>query len=132
MQQVLSKAAPKNFRIPTISRGVWILIAAVFTEIAIFSFAGQNFLTAANFFEILRFSVELGLLATALTPVIITGGIDLSVGSAIALTGVITALGINAGWSAILAIALGILDGGAVVSGCGLQATGFRLQRRTG
>jgi len=34
-----------------------------------------------NFFEITRFSVELGLLAVALTPVIVAGGIDLSVGS---------------------------------------------------
>lgn len=38
--------------------------------------------------EILRFSVELGLLAIALTPILITGGIDLSVGSTIGLVAV--------------------------------------------
>ena len=37
----------------------------------------------------LRFSVELGLLAVALTPILITGGIDLSVGSTIGLTAVL-------------------------------------------
>ena len=42
----------------------------------------------ANFFEVLRLSVELGLLAIALTPVIITGGIDLSVGSMMGLAAV--------------------------------------------
>ena len=42
-----------------------------------------------NFFEVIRSSVELGLLALALTPVIITGGIDLSVGSMMGLAAVI-------------------------------------------
>jgi len=113
MQQVLSKAAHKNFRIPAISAGVWILIAAVFTEIAIFSFAGQNFLTAANFFEILRFSVELGLLATALTPVIITGGIDLSVGSMMGLAAIVFGA-LWRDWNVPLPVAVSI----ALILGC--------------
>ena len=50
---------------------------------------GHNFLTAANAFEITRLSVEMGLLALALTPVIITGGIDLSVGSMMGLAAVV-------------------------------------------
>ena len=41
-----------------------------------------------NFFEVIRLSVELGLLALALTPVIVTGGIDLSVGSMMGLAAV--------------------------------------------
>jgi rhamnose transport system permease protein len=45
--------------------------------------------TAGNFFEVIRFSVELGLLAIALTPVIVTGGIDLSVGSMLGLAAVV-------------------------------------------
>src|SRR5205823_7036084 len=49
----------------------------------------ENFLTSGNFFEIVRFSVELGLLALALTPVIVTGGIDLSVGSMMGLAAVV-------------------------------------------
>ena len=44
--------------------------------------------TSANVFEIVRLSVELGLLALALTPVIVTGGIDLSVGSMMGLAAV--------------------------------------------
>ena len=48
----------------------------------------QNFFTLGNFFEVTRVSVELGLLALALTPVIITGGIDLSVGSMMGLAAI--------------------------------------------
>lgn len=40
-------------------------------------------------FDILRHSVEIGLLALAMTPIILTGGIDLSVGSTLGLCAVI-------------------------------------------
>ena len=42
-----------------------------------------------NAFEVLRLSVEIGLLALALTPVITSGGIDLSVGSLMGLSAVV-------------------------------------------
>ena len=63
-----------------------LLLAA---EIAIFSISGKNFFTAGNFFEVSRLSVPLGLLALAQTPVILTGGIDLSIGSLLGLCAVI-------------------------------------------
>jgi rhamnose transport system permease protein len=66
----------------------WILVAALLVEGVIFSLATPAFLTWTNLLEILRFSVELGLLAIALTPILITGGIDLSVGSTIGLVAV--------------------------------------------
>ncbi|HLJ47253.1 MAG TPA: substrate-binding domain-containing protein [Bryobacteraceae bacterium] len=65
------------------------LIALIAVEAIVFSFTGANFLTGANAFEVLRMAVELGLLALALTPVIITGGIDLSVGSMMGLAAVV-------------------------------------------
>src|SRR5215468_4875441 len=66
----------------------WVLLIALALEIAVFSAIGENFFTIANFFEVMRLSVELGLLALALTPVIVTGGIDLSVGSMMGLAAV--------------------------------------------
>jgi rhamnose transport system permease protein len=66
----------------------WTLIVALLIEVFIFSLTGNNFLTAANAFEITRLAVEVGLLALALTPIIITGGIDLSVGSLMGLSAV--------------------------------------------
>src|SRR5882757_9428073 len=67
----------------------WILAIVLLLECAIFSVTGNNFLSRSNAFEITRLSVEIGLLALALTPIIITGGIDLSVGSMIGLAAVV-------------------------------------------
>jgi rhamnose transport system permease protein len=65
------------------------LVILILIEIAVFALTGPNFFSAANAFEIVRLGVELGLLALALTPVIVTGGIDLSVGSAMGLCAVV-------------------------------------------
>jgi rhamnose transport system substrate-binding protein len=67
----------------------WVLIVVLLIECGIFSLTGKNFLSASNAFEITRLSVEVGLLALALTPIIITGGIDLSVGSMMGLAAVV-------------------------------------------
>jgi rhamnose transport system substrate-binding protein len=67
----------------------WVLLLVMAIECMVFSITGNNFLTAANAFEITRLSVEVGLLALVLTPVIITGGIDLSVGSMMGLAAVV-------------------------------------------
>lgn len=66
-----------------------ILAVLLVFEIVIFSVLGTNFLTRDNAFEVVRFSVEIGLLALALTPVIVSGGIDLSVGSLMGLSAVL-------------------------------------------
>jgi rhamnose transport system substrate-binding protein len=67
----------------------WVLVVVILVECAVFSLTGNNFLGRGNAFEITRLSVEIGLLALALTPVIITGGIDLSVGSMMGLAAVV-------------------------------------------
>jgi rhamnose transport system permease protein len=64
------------------------LLAALAIEILIFAATAPHFLSWANGIEIVRFSVELGLLAVALTPVIVAGGIDLSVGAMMGLAAV--------------------------------------------
>src|SRR3954463_9536170 len=72
-----------------LSQSDWILVLALGAEIALFAAIAQNFFTLGNLFEIVRLSVELGLLAVALTPVIVSGGIDLSVGSMMGLAAVL-------------------------------------------
>ena len=67
----------------------WVLLLVIVLECIIFSITGNNFFSATNAFEITRLSVEIGLLALVLTPIIITGGIDLSVGSMIGLAAVV-------------------------------------------
>src|SRR5579872_6544185 len=66
-----------------------VLAILLIFEIAVFAAIGQNFFTTGNAFEVVRLAVELGLLAIALTPVIVTGGIDLSVGSMMGLAAVV-------------------------------------------
>ena len=46
-------------------------------ELIYFAVVGTNFWSLSNGFEVLRVSVEIGLLALAMTPVIVSGGIDL-------------------------------------------------------
>ncbi|HEY3940414.1 MAG TPA: substrate-binding domain-containing protein [Bryobacteraceae bacterium] len=102
----------------TNSRQELILGVLIFVEIALFSVTGQNFLSLSNFYECIRLAVEIGLLALALTPVIVTGGIDLSVGSMMGLCAVV----LGALWRdahlplgiAILATLLVSLLGGAI------------------
>jgi ribose transport system permease protein len=56
------------------------------------SFISPHFFTERNVFNILDQSVVLGIVAVGMTLVILTGGIDLSVGSVAGLTGIILAL----------------------------------------
>ena len=77
-----------------------------------------SFLTSANILSILLASALIGLVAVGETFVIVTGGIDLSVGSVVAFTGVMSGLALNAHVPVPLAVALGIglgaLSGGFV------------------
>lgn len=66
-----------------------VLVILLFVEIFYFNAAGRNFGTLDNAFNIVRHSVEIGLLALVMTPIILTGGIDLSVGSILGLCAVL-------------------------------------------
>lgn len=58
----------------------------------LFSFLANNFFTLANMVNVVRQVVTIALVAYAITFAIITGGIDLSVGSNMSLVSVITAM----------------------------------------
>ena len=85
--------------------GEWVLLVALAAEIALFTVISPRFATLENAFEVMRFSVELGLLAVALTPVIIAGGIDLSVGSMMGLAAVVLG-GLYQDWQLPMAAAI--------------------------
>jgi rhamnose transport system substrate-binding protein len=92
--------------------GEWVLLGVILLLVAVFAVTGHRFLSAENAFEITRLAVVVGLLALAVTPTIVTGGIDLSVGSMVGL-GAVT-LGIlwrDAGVPLPVAIALTLLVG---------------------
>jgi rhamnose transport system permease protein len=101
---------------PRLEAAQGILLGLLALEIVVFTLFGTNFLSLANAFEVLRLSVEIGLLAVALTPVITSGGIDLSVGSLMGLSAVVFGKvwrdgGLPIGAAAFLTLALGILAG---------------------
>ncbi|MGM1034530.1 MAG: ABC transporter permease [Bacillota bacterium] len=77
-----------------------------------FSFASGEFLSSENVSNIIRQVSINGILAVGMTFVILTGGIDLSVGSVMAFTGTImVGLMINNGMPAIAAVLIGIILG---------------------
>lgn len=63
-----------------------ILIVLMLAIVLIMTFVNKNFLTLANFINILRNISVQGILACGLTTLIISGGLDLSFGSTIGLT----------------------------------------------
>jgi rhamnose transport system substrate-binding protein len=90
------------------------LAVVIAVEVAVFAVIAPNFATAANAAEIVRLAVEVGLLALALTPIVITGGIDLSSGALLGLSAVVFgALWRDGGWPIPVAAAAAIAVGGA-------------------
>jgi rhamnose transport system permease protein len=98
-------------------RNEWALAVVVAIEIFVFALIAPNFATPANAAEIVRLAVEVGLLALALTPIVVAGGIDLSSGALLGLAAVVFgALWRDAGWpipaAATAAVAVAALGGG--------------------
>lgn len=87
----------------------------------------ERYLSPFNLRIVLSQTVIVAIGAIGMTIIIISGGIDLAVGSTIALTGVLTALGINAGLPPPLAVGAGILVGLVVGVVNGLTITRLRV-----
>jgi ribose transport system permease protein len=100
---------------------VGLLLVVAFFAIA--SGAPDRYLSANNLRVVLAQTVIVAIGAIGMTLVIVGGGIDLAVGSTIALTGVLCALALNDGWAPSLAVLVGVLGGGLVGLVSGLAIT---------
>ena len=88
------------------------------------AFASDNFFTVNNILNVLRQVSVVGILAVGMTFVILTGGIDLSVGAVMALAGTIAAglmvnMGLHGGIGLLAAVGVGVglgLFNGALVA----------------
>jgi rhamnose transport system permease protein len=90
-----------------------VLLCVIAVEVVLFQLMGRNFLTAGNVSNIFRHSAEIGLLALVMTPVILTGGIDLSVGSLMGLCAVVFGILVKVfGIDPLVAAGLTVLVGG--------------------
>lgn len=98
--------------------------------IMLFSIPGETrefFLTYHNFKTIFTQTVIVAIGALGMTLIIVSGGIDLSVGSSIALTSVVGALLIQAGWGPVPTVGMVILAGAVVGLLNGAAIAGLRM-----
>ncbi len=95
-------------------------VFALFVLILVITVMSPDFLQPANLLNLLRQVSVNALIAFGMTFVILTAGIDLSVGSILALTGAVTAQLIVSGYSTWLSIAIGLLLGVALGAANGL------------
>jgi ribose transport system permease protein len=99
----------------------WVTVAVIIICAVMSWLEPDSFPTRDNFFNITRNFAYIGIMALGMMAVIITGGIDLSVGSVMGLTGIICGLVLQAGHSWWLAVLAG-LGAGAL---CGLVNGAF-------
>lgn len=103
------------------------LCALALVYVTFAALAPDTFLGAVNLFTMTRQTVVVAVAAVGMTFVIVHGGIDLSVGSLVALTTVVMALALRAGFGPVEASLVGILvptlaglANGALVAGLGM------------
>jgi rhamnose transport system permease protein len=105
-----------------------LLLVVVVLEVVWFNAVGRNFATTDNIGNIIRHSTEIGLLALVMMPIILTGGIDLSVGSLLGLCAVLFGKMCEEGGLSPLAAGLVTLGIGAAAGGFNaILITGLRL-----
>jgi ribose transport system permease protein len=102
-------------------------LAGLLLLVVVFSLTSDAFFTLGNGMTVALQVTSIALLGVGATCVIIAGGIDLSVGSVLALAGVLAALAAKAGIPVPLAMALGVLAGAACGAVNGLLVTRAKL-----
>lgn len=117
----MDKAISVFKRIPIV---IWFVLLMVI----LFSFVSDQYLTMRNLVILLQQGAALLVVAAAATFVIISGGLDLSLGSILTVSGVAVALSLNAGVPIPFVILIGALAGvacgainGVLISYSGLQ-----------
>ena len=93
----------------------------------VFSFGSESFFTVGNALSVALQVTSIAYLGIGATCVIITGGIDLSVGAVLALSGVVAALAVKAGVPVAIGMVCGILVGVACGAVNGLCVTLLKL-----
>ena len=106
---------------PFAGLGLVVLIFALLTG------SPGKYLSISNLRIVLSQTMIVALGAIGMTLIIISGGIDLSVGSNIALTSVVTALALRHSWPPSVALLGGIIVGGLVGLVNGLAITSLRV-----
>lgn len=113
---VTSLQTEKGFRRIINTQPFWVLVALVLICIFMGSIS-DTFLSERNLFTTTRNFAFMAIVALGMTTVIVTGGIDLSVGSIMGLSGIMTGITLAAGyplWAGLAACLLSAMAAGAV------------------
>jgi len=109
--------------------GEWgVLVCVWLGLVALFGTLADHFLSATTLTTVASRLPALAVIAAGMTLVIIAGGIDLSVGSVMALAGAVLGVAIvQWGWPLAAAIPVAILTGALAGLGTGLLTVGLRI-----
>lgn len=103
-------------------------LIALLVLIAVVSTMSPNFFTVNNLFNILQQTSVNAIMAVGMTLVILTSGIDLSVGSLLALTGAVAASIVGIEVNALVAVAAALALGAAIGAVTGVIVARGRVQ----
>jgi ribose transport system permease protein len=93
------------------NQAFWVTVTVILLCLATAYYQPDTFATKANFFNITRNFAAIGIMAMGMTAVIISGGIDLSVGSVMAVAAVVAARVMEVGGDWYMAFAVGLFSG---------------------
>ena len=119
-------AKVKNINFKDLFKKYNLLVLLLFF-IIVASIASENFLSANNFMNILRAYAAPGMMAIGMTFVVLTGGIDLSVGSIAALAGMISGILLSSGMPIFVAVLAAVIGGAILGTITGIVATKFDI-----
>jgi ribose/xylose/arabinose/galactoside ABC-type transport system permease subunit len=105
----------------------YVIVLAILAECLVFAVLADSFLSLDNLINIALSIAVIGILAVGMTYVILTGGIDLSIGSVVALSGVCAALVTLQTGSSLLGFAAALAVGLAVGVFNGLFIAYFKV-----
>jgi ribose transport system permease protein len=130
----MSDSTQKPKTEPTILRGrprlrldQFIILGAAVVLFAVFSITAKNFFTVRSVLSLALQTSTTTIIGIGVTFTIITGGIDLSIGSVVALTGTIAVMTANAGMPIWLSMFVGLLSGVACGAANGILITKLKL-----
>ena len=108
LEQAIAKQAHRHWFAWLVNQQTfWVSMAAVLAFVGL-TLASDVFATQQNLFNVARNFAFVALIAIGMTAVIVTGGIDLSVGAVLVLSGMVIGMTMNAGMSIWLAVPLAL------------------------
>ena len=113
------------------SQTFWVIVAIICACIYLSIAAPNSFPTLKNFYNITRNFTFTAIIALGMTFVIITGGIDLSVGSVLCLSSMVLAVTMHNGASLEMGIVCSLLSGLAVGLFNGFFVAYLQISRRS-